>query len=89
MYQNNGDSGYQDYLSRLKGSIPDFYKGFRCKIDQEKLSALLDIYVKTVDPDFVPDFYKEKNLGMASDEPYDEMVKISILAVVFLMRMLQ
>ncbi|MCB9308636.1 MAG: S46 family peptidase [Lewinellaceae bacterium] len=74
-YQNNGDSGYQEYLSRLKGSIPDFYKDLDVKIDQEKLSALLDIYVKTVDPDFVPDFLQRENLGMASDEPYDEMVK--------------
>ncbi|MEZ4910589.1 MAG: S46 family peptidase [Saprospiraceae bacterium] len=69
-YEQNGLTGYNDYLAKIKASMPEFYKDLDVKIDEEKFGELLDIYVKTLENRFVPDFIKRENLGLSEKESY-------------------
>lgn len=74
-YEKNGDKGYNDMLQRVKDNTAGFYKDFDSQIDQEKMTALLTMYVEKLDKKFVPDFLQRENLGMSTAESYDQMVK--------------
>jgi hypothetical protein len=73
-YEKNGDKGYSDVLSRIKGANTEFYKDFDAKIDREKLGALMNYYVKILDKKFVPEFLQRENIGMKGDESYETMI---------------
>ncbi len=57
-YENNGEDAYNGYLGRVKGYLKGFYKDYRPDIDQEVFAALTEMYVKNVNPMYVPDELK-------------------------------
>lgn len=74
-YENGGVNGYNEYLPRIKGQTLDFYKNFDVHIDQEKLEALLEMYVSNVDSRFVPSFLQKEHFGLRPDQSMDYVVK--------------
>lgn len=74
-YEKNGEAGYNELLLNVKTFSTNFYNDFDSAIDQEKFSALLDMYVKNLDKKFVPEFLQRENLGMQPNETYDQMIK--------------
>lgn len=54
-YEENGETGYNDYKGRLSGFLDNFYKNYRANIDQEVFAALTQLYVEDVKPEYVPE----------------------------------
>ena len=73
-YENNGVAGYNEFLPRIKGYTLDFYKNYDQHIDQEKMSALLEMYVTKQDQKFVPPFLQKEHFGLNADESMDYIV---------------
>ncbi len=73
-YENNGVSGYNDALTRIKGMTLDFYKNFDVHIDQEKMESLLEMYVSNVDPKFVPTTLQKSHFGLNPNESMNYVV---------------
>jgi len=73
-YEKNGEAGYSDMLKRVTDYSIDFYKDFDANIDQEKLGALLNMYVDNLEPRFVPEIMRRENIGMKADESYAELI---------------
>ncbi len=82
-YEKNGEAGYNELLLNVKTFSTNFYNDFDSAIDQEKFSALLDMYVKNLDKKFVPEFLQRENLGMQPNETYDQMIKDQYLSSSF------
>jgi hypothetical protein len=74
-YEKNGESGYNELLPRVKSFSSEFYNDYDSSIDQEKFGALLTMYVDKLDKKFVPEFLQRENLGMSSNESYDQMIR--------------
>jgi len=72
-YENNGITGYNNILGRVKQSATDFYGDIDKEIDAEKFGALTTLYVDRLDPIFVPATLQRANLGMAPNQSYDDM----------------
>ncbi|MCE2788321.1 MAG: S46 family peptidase [Saprospiraceae bacterium] len=66
-YDKKGESGYLEMLPKVSGMFDNFYPDFDAKIDQEKLTALLDLYVKGVAPSFIPSGLKGTSSGKNPD----------------------
>lgn len=74
VYHQNGKSEFTNQLERFSADLTEFYKDFDEKIDAEKFGALLGLFVNNQASQFVPEYLQRENLGMANDEPYDQMV---------------
>ena len=74
-YESGGNPAFLAQSEKLKASLPGFFKDFDSKIDQEKFATLLTMYVDNLEEKFVPEFLKRENLGMSSQENYDQMVE--------------
>jgi hypothetical protein len=74
-YESGGNPAFIAQSEKLKASLPGFFKDFDSKIDQEKFATLLTMYVDNLEEKFVPEFLKRENLGMSSQENYDQMVE--------------
>ncbi len=44
MYENNGDTGYNNYKGRLEGYLTGFYKDYQPRIDKKVFAALMEMY---------------------------------------------
>jgi hypothetical protein len=53
-FDKKGEQAYTEMLPKVNALFAEFYPDFEVGIDQEKLSALLELYVKGVDARFVP-----------------------------------
>jgi DNA-binding transcriptional regulator GbsR (MarR family) len=74
-FESGGNPAFLAQSEKLKASLPGFFKDFDSKIDQEKFATLLTMYVDNLEEKFVPEFLKRENLGMSSQENYDQMVE--------------
>ena len=74
-YESGGNPAFIAQSEKFKASLPGFFKDFDSKIDQEKFATLLTMYVDNLEEKFVPEFLKRENLGMSSQENYDQMVE--------------
>jgi len=72
-YEKNGEKGYNDMLPKVEDFSAGFYQDFDAKIDEEKLGALLTLYVDKLDPKFVPMHLQRENLSMAKGDSYHQM----------------
>lgn len=53
-YDKKGEAVYTEMLPRVLSMLSDFYPDFDAQIDQEKLSALLELYIKGVPTHLIP-----------------------------------
>ncbi|MFZ1749392.1 MAG: S46 family peptidase [Saprospiraceae bacterium] len=74
-FEKNGVKGYESELKSFLQYSAKFYNDFDSEIDEEKLSALIDMYVHDLPEKFVPEFIKRESLGISSGESYENMVK--------------
>lgn len=74
-YENSGVAGYSEFLPRIKGYTLDFYKNYDQHIDQEKMSALLEMYVSKQEQKFVPPFLQKEHFGLNADDSMDYIVE--------------
>jgi hypothetical protein len=73
-FDNSGVNGYNNILSRVKAYTLNFYKNYDAHIDQEKMEALLEMYVSNLDPRFVPSFLQKEHFGLRADESMNYVV---------------
>lgn len=73
-YEKNGLSGYNNFLPRIKTYTLNFFKNYDEHIDQEKMEALLEMYVSNLDTRFVPPFLQKEHFGLNSHESMDYVV---------------
>ena len=62
-YENNGESGYNNFKSRLIPYLQNFYKNYDSDIDQDVMAALLELYIENVDAEFIPESVFEYTIG--------------------------
>lgn len=74
-YKNNGTSGYNDLLPRIKSMTLNFFKNYDHNIDEEKLEALIEMYVSNLDTKFVPPFLQKEHFGLQTHESMSYVVK--------------
>lgn len=74
-YKNNGVSGYNDLLPRIKSMTLNFFKNYDHNIDEEKLEALIEMYVSNLDTKFVPPFLQKEHFGLQTHESMSYVVK--------------
>lgn len=74
-YKNNGTSGYNDLLPRIKSLTLNFFKNYDHNIDEEKLEALIEMYVSNLDTKFVPPFLQKEHFGLQTHESMSYVVK--------------
>lgn len=73
-FDNSGVNGYNNILPRVKANTLNFYKNYDAHIDQEKMEALLEMYVSNLDPRFVPPFLQKEHFGLRADESMNYVV---------------
>jgi hypothetical protein len=74
-YENNGEKGYIEQLTKIKSTLPEFYKDFDLKIDAEKFGSLITLYVKNMDKKFVPPSLTNINIGKSTSETFEALTK--------------
>ncbi len=58
-FDNNGETGYNDYKARLQSYLKGFYKNYRANIDQKVASDLLGLFDEKVPIDIIRQPLKE------------------------------
>ena len=53
-YEEAGEAGYSGFQKRLAGYLDRFYKDYEPAVDQKVFAALVEMFVKNVDSQYVP-----------------------------------
>ena len=61
-YENNGETGYNDFKGRIGGFLENHFKNYNENIDKDVLIALAELYRKKVDPKYSPKAFLAKSL---------------------------
>jgi len=78
-YEENGETGYDQYKERLAGFFDGFYKNYRAEIDQEVFAALVELYVDDVKSEYVP----EGLTALSGKDKYEQLGKLIYENTVF------
>ncbi len=63
-YEENGETGYENFKARLINFLPGFYKNYNEDIDKEVFGELTELYASSVDQQYVPDQLKKEWMFM-------------------------
>ncbi|MEM9920619.1 MAG: S46 family peptidase [Bacteroidota bacterium] len=72
-YENNGEEGFKNFAGRLNGYFQNFFKNYQPSIDQDIFAALMELYMNSVDAQYVPDYVREQL--RASGKSYKDMAQ--------------
>ncbi|AFL81456.1 Peptidase S46 [Aequorivita sublithincola DSM 14238] len=69
-YENRGAQSFEDRRNNLIERAESHYKDYSKQVDEEVFEALIALYVKNVQPQFLPDFFKNLNAQSLTNSVY-------------------
>lgn len=74
-YKQNGEEGFKSYREKLVPFLKGFYPDYNAAIDKEIFATLFDMYMKHMDPKYIPYSFEPYNSGeVLADVIYDNTI---------------